>query len=46
MELVNTTRAQLLDYVAAQLDNFFPDHIRDAHAVIDGELDEALDRLR
>ena len=45
MELVNTTRAQLLDYVAAQLDNFFPDHIHDGRTVIDGELDEALDRL-
>jgi len=45
MELVNTTRAQLLDYVSAQLDNFFPDHVHDARGVIDGELDEALGRL-
>ncbi len=27
MKLRNTTRGQLLDYVAGQLDNFFPDHI-------------------
>ena len=45
MELVNTNRAQLLDYVAGQVDTFFPDHVRDARAIIDADLDEALDRV-
>ena len=45
MELINTNRAQLLDYIAAQVDHFFPDHIRDARQVIDGELDEAVSRV-
>jgi serine O-acetyltransferase len=46
MKLRNTTRAQLLDYVAAQLDHLFPDHHKDGRAVIERSLDTALERMR
>jgi len=46
MELVNSSRPQLLDYVTSQVDHFFPDHIRDARDMIGADLDEALDRVK
>jgi len=46
MHLKGTTRAQLVDYLAAQLDHMFPDHVKDARAAIDRDLDHALDRFR
>ena len=45
MNLKGTNRQDLADYLAAQLDNFFPDRLADVRAVIDKDLDEALDRL-
>lgn len=45
MKLRNITRGQLLDYVAAHVGNFFPDHVGDGRAVIDSDLDETLGRL-
>ncbi|MCZ6861597.1 MAG: hypothetical protein O7I42_15200 [Alphaproteobacteria bacterium] len=45
MKLRNINRAQLLDYVAAQVGNFFPDHLGDARAFINSDLDETLERL-
>ena len=45
MNLRNTTRDELLDYVAGQLAAFFPDRYRDTRWVLACDLDEALDRL-
>jgi len=45
MKLENTTRAELLDYVSGQLNAFFPDRYNGVRAVIDKDVDEALDRL-
>jgi serine O-acetyltransferase len=46
MELKNTSRYQLVDYVAGQVDHLFPDHVKDARSVIDRDIDHALDRFR
>ncbi len=45
MQLKNSSRQLLLDYVTAQVDTLFPDHVTDARRVIDRGLDETLDRL-
>jgi len=45
MELIGFTRAQLVDYVAAQLDAFFPDRIGDTASLVRLGVDDALDRL-
>src|SRR5262245_11220908 len=46
MQLVDISRDGLVDYVSAQLNTFFPDHIGDTRALIDSGIDDALDRLR
>ena len=46
MELKNSSRYQLVDYLASQVDHFFPDHVKDARSVIDRDFDHALDRFR
>ncbi len=45
MNLKNTSRTELLDYVSAQINAFFPDRHKGVRQVIDRELDETLDRL-
>ncbi len=45
MNLEAMTRDGLADYVAAQLDHFFPDGASGARAAIDRDLDEALHRI-
>jgi serine O-acetyltransferase len=45
MNLKGITRAGLVDYLAAQVDHMFPDHVKDARAAIDRDLDHALDRF-
>ncbi len=45
MELVNISRAGLVDYTVAQINNFFPDGCDEARARIESHCDEALDRL-
>jgi len=44
MKLKNMSRAELVDYIAAQLAAFFPDRWGDARQAIDQDMDEALDR--
>lgn len=44
MNLKNMTRGELVDYIAAQLDAFFPDRRGNARHAIEQDLDEALDR--
>lgn len=47
MELVNTNRGELVEYVSKQLNHFFPDqYAGDAFGVISQSIDTALDRLR
>jgi len=47
MDLKGTDRGRLLDYVAAQINQWFPDHYAgDVRPAIDRDLDSALDRLR
>ena len=46
MRLLHSSRADLLDYVTAQLAGFFPDRAGDPRPVLDKNLDEALARLR
>jgi serine O-acetyltransferase len=46
MELVDTTRNGLVDYVTAQLNHFFPDGIGDTRAHVAAGIDDALDRIR
>lgn len=46
MRLLHSSRADLLDYVTAQLVTFFPDRAGDLRPVLDKNLDEALARLR
>jgi serine O-acetyltransferase len=45
MNLRGTTREALRDYLADQINHFFPDHVRDVREVIGRDLDEALDRF-
>lgn len=45
LDLKDTTRTGLLDYLGAQLANFFPDGRSGMRQLLDGDLDEALDRL-
>jgi serine O-acetyltransferase len=45
MELVNLTRAQLVDYTATQIAHIIPDGRDDVRARIDANLDETLGRL-
>ena len=45
MNLKDTKRAHLLDYLTGQLNAFFPDGYIDTRQVVDDDLDEALDRL-
>jgi len=45
MELINITRAGLVDYTASQISHFFPDGRDDTRAHIESHCDEALDRL-
>ncbi len=45
MQLVNFTRAQLIDYTVAQIAHFFPDGKDDVRAPITQYCDEALGRL-
>ena len=45
MKLVNTTRAQLIDYTVSQINHFFPDGKDDVRSAIESHCDEALDRL-
>jgi serine O-acetyltransferase len=46
LDLKESSRADLLDYLTAQLGAFFPDGRGDVRRTLDGDLDEALDRLR
>ncbi len=46
MELVGISREGLVDYLARQVDHFFPDGRGDARRGIDRDIDEALERLR
>jgi serine O-acetyltransferase len=46
MELVDSSRDELIDYVCRQLDHFFPDGKGDARTAVVSNIDEALDRLR
>ena len=45
-ELGQTQRGELLDYLTAQLNIYYPDGKGDVRRSIDADLDEALDRLR
>jgi serine O-acetyltransferase len=45
MKLVNTTRAQLVDYTVSQISHFFPDGKDDVRIAIETHCDEALDRI-
>lgn len=45
MDLPGITRAELGDYLAAQVSHFFPDGKGDVHGGIGRDLDEALDRM-
>ena len=45
MKLINTTRAQLIDYTVSQINHFFPDGKDDVRAPIERHCDEALSRL-
>lgn len=45
MNLKEMNREGLCDYIAAQLDHFFPDGQNNIHAGINRDLDEALDRV-
>ena len=45
LEIKGASRELLLDYLTAQIDGLFPDHVTDAGRVIEGDLDEALDRM-
>ena len=45
LDLKDTSRTGLLDYLTAQLNSFFPDGKGDVRQTLDGDLDEALDRL-
>jgi serine O-acetyltransferase len=46
MRLLHSSRSELLDYLTAQLRNFFPDRAADPRPALDKDLDEALARLR
>ena len=46
LRLKDISRAELLDYVAAQLNSFYPDGKGNVRQVLERDLDEALDRLR
>jgi serine O-acetyltransferase len=46
IELRDSSRADLLDYLTAQINNLYPDGKGDVRRTIDSDLDEALDRLR
>ena len=46
MELAGTSRSGLADYLARQVDHFFPDGRGDARGGIERDLDEALERMR
>lgn len=45
MDLINMTRAGLVDYTVAQINHFVPDGRDDVRALIDSHCDEALERL-
>ncbi|MCZ6773679.1 MAG: hypothetical protein O7G83_17100 [Proteobacteria bacterium] len=46
MKLMGADRSDLVQYIADQLNAFFPDRFRsEVHGLIDGDLDETLDRL-
>jgi serine O-acetyltransferase len=45
MRLLHGSRGDLLDFVTAQLAQFFPDKAPNPHPVLDQDLDEAIDRL-
>jgi serine O-acetyltransferase len=45
MELVGTTRSDLIEYVSTQIDLFFPDRVGGTRELIRGAMDDALDRL-
>ena len=46
IELKDSTRTELLDYLVAQLNALYPDGKGGVRQAIDSDLDEALDRLR
>ena len=46
IELRDSSRTELLDYLTAQINALYPDGKQDVRQVIDTDLDEALDRLR
>jgi serine O-acetyltransferase len=46
MQIVNLTRAGLLDYTAAQIVHFFPDGRVNVRSRLEAHLDEALNRLK
>ncbi|OBI88228.1 hypothetical protein [Mycobacterium sp. 1245805.9] len=45
MDLVDISRGGLVDYVAAQINHFFPDHVGDTRALVESAIDDTLDRL-
>ena len=45
MNLKETSRGDLIDYVSNQINAFFPDGNGDTRQVIEADIDEALDRL-
>ncbi len=45
LRLKDSSRTELLDYVAAQLDGFYPDGKGDVRRVLERDIDETLDRL-
>lgn len=46
IQLRDSSRRELLDYLVAQLNHLYPDGKGDVRQVVDKDLDEALDRLR
>lgn len=46
IDLKDSSRSELLDYLTAQVNSLYPDGKGDVRRAIDADLDEALDRLR
>jgi serine O-acetyltransferase len=45
MNLVNSSRKELISYLESQLNYFFPDQQNNIHPILDAHIDEALERL-
>ena len=45
MQLINSSRAELVDYTCAQISHFFPDRKNDVRAAVEQHFDEALHRV-